>query len=147
MSNDPLDLPVRRNSTPLTPNGSESPREVSRFTQQQTDALVQGGVKVAEGVILIAKNIAEIAHIRANSAADVARIQAHSEGMVSLLRAETEQLMENRKSIRTRGEAAALVIEQVMKSIPEADVEARRQALSILPQLVRDVVVSGESSW
>jgi RNA 3'-terminal phosphate cyclase len=110
------------------------------------DVLVQGGTKVAEGVVLIAKNIVEIAHIRANSAAEVSKIQAQSKGMVKLLRAETEQLMENRKSIRTRGEAAAQVIEQVMKHIPESDAEARRQALNILPQLVRDIVATGEAN-
>lgn len=145
MSKDPLDLPVRRTSTPLTQHGNAFPKERTRFTEQQMDMLVQSGTRVAEGVVSIAQSLMEIAQIRAVSAADVANIQARSEGMVKLLRAETEQLMENRKSIRTRGEAASLVIEQVMKNIPEADTESRKQALSLLPQLVQAVVTSSEA--
>jgi len=145
MSKDPLDLPVRRTPTPATPSENRLPADRTRFTEQQVDTIVQSGARVAEGVVSIASGLMEIAHIRAQSAADVANIQARSEAMVKVLRAETEQMMVNRKSIRTRGEAAALVIEQVMKCIPEGDTEARRQALSMLPQLVRDVVVPSEA--
>lgn len=145
MSKDPLDLPVRRMPTAVTPSGSRLPARTTRFTEQQMDTIVQSGARVAEGVVSIASGLVEIAHVRAQSAADVANIQARSEAMVRVLRAETEQMMANRKSIRTRGEAAALVIEQVMKCIPEADTEARRQAVSMLPQLIRDVVAPSEA--
>ena len=140
MSNDPLDLPVRRTSTYPTAHDAGTSPSRSRLSEQQVDVLVHSGAKVAEGVVAVAKELVAIAHIRAASDAEVSRIRAHSEAVVNMLRSETECMMENRKGIRTKGEAAALVIEQVLKTIPEADTEARKLALSILPQLVREVV-------
>lgn len=144
MNKDPLDLPVRRPSGPVTQPGHTLPAGRPRLTEKQMDAVVQSGAKAVEGVVSIASGLVEIAQIRARSGAEVAGIEARSEAMAKVMRAEVERLMAERKSIRTRGEAAACVIEQVMKGIPEADADARRQALSILPQLVRDVVAPNE---
>lgn len=144
MSKDPLDLPVRRPSGTVTQREHMPPAGRPRLTEKQMDAVVQSGAKVMEGVASIASGLVEIAQIRARSGAEVAGIEARSDAMAKVMRAEVERLMAERKGVRTRGEAAARVIEQVMKGIPEADAEARRQALSILPQLVRDVVSPNE---
>lgn len=144
MSKDPLDLPVRRSPNPVAQPGHAFPARRSRLSEKQMDTLVESGARTMEGVVSIANGLVEIAQIRAQSNAEVAGIEARSDAMAKVMRAEVERLMAERKNIRTRGEAAALVIEQVMKGIPEADGDARRQALSILPQLVRDVVAPDE---
>lgn len=144
MSKDPLDLPVRHSPATVIHRESSLPEGRTRLTDRQMNTLVDSGAKVVDGALSIASGLLEIAHIRAQSAADVANIEARSEAIVKVLRAETEKMMANRKSIRTRGEAAVLVIEQVMKYIPETDAEARSQALRMLPQLVRDVLASSD---
>lgn len=146
MSNDPMDLPVRRvNSTPVVRPDAQLVPRVS-LKEQQVSSLIETGGKVAEGVMSIAKDLVDISRIKAESEAEVAGIEARSFAMVAALRAETERLMVVRKGIRTRGEAAVNVIKSVLENIPESDQASRQSAIALLNQLVATVVSENTSS-
>jgi hypothetical protein len=86
--------------------------------------------------------VVDIARIKATSQAEVANIEARSRAMTEALRAETAYLMETHQGIRTRGEAVTLVIRSVLENIPESDHGSRQQAITILNDLVANVVNS-----
>lgn len=139
MSKDPMDLPIRRPSNQTVVHPGASSGRV-RLNEQQVTTLVDSGAKVAEGLVSIAKDIVDIARINTQSRAEVAGIEARSRAMVDVLRAETERILASRKGVRSRGEAAALVIRTVMETIPESDHASRQLAIAKLTELVGQVV-------
>lgn len=146
MSNDPMDLPVRRiNSTPtVRPNAELVPR-VS-LTEQQVSTLLETGGRVADGVMSIAKDLVEISRLKAQSEAEVAGIEARTHAIVASLRAESERLIAVRKGVRTRGEVAVSLIKTILETIPESDHVARQNAIAMLNQLVATVISEPDSS-
>jgi hypothetical protein len=135
-----MDLPIRRPSSQTIVHSGASPTGRVRLNDQQVSTLVDSGAKATEGMVSIAKDIVEIARINAQSRAEVAGIEARSRGMVDVLRAETDRVLASRKGIRSRGEAAALVIRTVMETIPESDHASRQLAIEKLTEVVGQVV-------
>lgn len=140
MNKDPIDLPVRRVNSNSTVRLDFIPASRIPLNSNQVSSLIEKGGKVADGVMSIAKELVDISRIKAESQAEVAGIEARSHAMVAALRAETERLMEDRKGIRTRGEAAVALIKAVLEAIPESDHATRQIAIIRLNQLVATVV-------
>ena len=146
MSNDPMDLPVRRINSTLT--GRQNAELVPRvsLTEQQVSTLLETGGRVADGTISIAKDLVEISRLKAQSEAEVAGIEARTRAIVASLRAETERLIAVRKGVRTRGEVAVGLIKTILEKIPESDHVARQNAIAMLNQLVATVISEPNSS-
>jgi hypothetical protein len=145
MSNNIIDLPMRVNKTQsLSPQHKKHVPAV-RLNNEQVNTLIDSGTRIADGILSIAKDIVDIARINAESNARVAEIEARSHALVNALRAETDYLMESNKGIRTRGEAAALIIRTVLEHIPEADSVARQRAIDQLYNLIKIVITDKPS--
>lgn len=146
MSHDPMDLPARRTPALRTEQPLSQPSDNRiRLNDQHVSTLVDTGAQVAGGIISIAKSVVDIARIKATSQAEVASIEARSRAMTEALRAETAYLMETHQGIRTRGEAVTLVIRSVLENIPVSDHASRQQAITILNDLVANVVGSRDT--
>ena len=93
-------------------------------------------------MVLIARDLVNIAHIRAKADADVSRIDAETRAVVARLKIEVERTAAQGDLIRNKGEAAAKVIEATLKLIPEGDTVARALAMDTLKTLV--IAVTGD---
>lgn len=141
MSDDLIDLPTRRRDSLPTSIDSHNNRGIS-LSEEQVGQLVNTGSKVAEGVMIIAHDLVDIARIRAQSSSEVDVIQARSQALVAELRAEIDRVMREQESVRTRTEAAVTIIQAVMNCIPETDHSSRAAAIDNLNELVRTVLVN-----
>lgn len=125
---DPLDLPVKRNSTTVENTHGSSERQ---YTEKQMDVIVGAQAKAVEDigqigkdVVGIVKDIVAIAKIREQSVADVTKIEAETNKVVKLVRAEIDRLAQVGNTVRSRGEVAVNIIKELtiaMKELPEGD--------------------------
>lgn len=150
MSNDPADLPMRatkplanRPNVPTVLISARDPTTVPTqgnrpaLTNEQFTTLVERGATAIAGAFEIAKMLVETQRIQVQSLATVNEIRARSDAFERAMQAETDRLLVERKNIRTRGEAAALLITSVMSLIPEGDQTSRQLALEKLGEWIK----------
>ena len=80
----------------------------------------------------------EIERIRETAGADVARIDAETRRIVDQIKAEAEMIAKQGDATLKRGQAAAAVIDAILKNIPESDTTARARIIDMLPSLIAD---------
>ncbi len=143
MSNKDNDFGLPVVSKPLLPEKKQAATINTRtaqveLTEHQVDKLIDGGVQVAADVFEIGKGIVEIAKIRERSKAAVDEVDARTRQIVSMMEKRIEAMQEEHQQLKTRGETAVLLVSQLtalVAGIPEADTDARREAIKMIPEL------------
>jgi hypothetical protein len=118
----------------------------SRFTDAQVETIIDVGGRAIDGALEIGKGIVDIVRIRETASADVRKIEARTEQLVRQVREQIDLERERRKTLRDRGNVVVDVINAVtrqIQSLPQGDAESCRQAIALLPELVR-VAAAGE---
>ena len=142
MGDDALDLPQRALAAPAV---VVKPVAISKpgFTEKQMDQIIEARARAIGDMGQIVKDVVAIIRIRQQADADVRLIEADTQKIVASTRAEIDRLVQVDKNVQTRGEVAVRVIATVtelLKHIPEVDVDSRRQLIDSLRWLVEAAI-------
>jgi hypothetical protein len=138
MADDIFDLPpAKKGAVQIIPPRQQVEKS-PRLNEKQMDQLLDGTFQMVSGALSLAKDWMEIERIRETADADVARIDAETRRIVEQIKAEAEMIAKQGDATLKRGQAAAAVIDAILKNIPESDTTARARIIDMLPSLIAD---------